>query len=195
MSAPVLLAAYAVASARLNGAATAAVQVVVSNRFRPGFADAVGSLRQFGLCVVEAGGTFDEVVARAWTAVLGAFKHGYYDTAAQQELLGRYQPVDCYLNDRRTDDRDLVPGPPPSAGDIRAALPSTSVRWGVKEDTYDGALYLHVEDGGIRFSLWGDTHRFPPSAIERCARDVESVVVEAAVVTQPAAGSALPAVR
>ncbi|MEV0133160.1 hypothetical protein AB0H83_32445 [Dactylosporangium sp. NPDC050688] len=57
----------------------------------------------------------------------------------------------------------------------------------MREDTYDGALYLHVEDDA-NYSLWGDTHRYTPDAIERCARDVETVLVEAALglVTAPA---------
>jgi hypothetical protein len=177
-SGPVLLAAYAVAVARLTGAATAVVQVAVSNRFRPGFADAVGSLRQFGLCVIDAGGPFDEVVARAWSAAIGAYKHGYYDTAAHQRLVaGREADLSCYLNDRRTPSEDQ--GPVPAAGEVRAALPRTSLGWGVHEETYDGSLYLHVEDDA-RFTLWGDTHRYPPDALLRCARDIE-----AAIVTEP----------
>lgn len=56
----------------------------------------------------------------------------------------------------------------------------------MREDTYDGSLYLHVEDD-VHYSLWGDTHRYTADAIERCARDVEAVLVEAALglVTAP----------
>ncbi|MEV4508604.1 condensation domain-containing protein [Dactylosporangium sp. NPDC049525] len=178
-SGPILLAAYAVATARLTGADTAVVQVLVSNRFRPGFAEAVGSLRQFGLCVIDATGPFDEVVARAWSAAIGANKHGYYDPAEHQDLVAGHD-LSCYLNDRRAETRDEDPGPVPAEDDVRAALAASTVRWGVREDTYDGALYLHVEDAAS-YSLWGDTHRYTPDAIERCARDVEAVVVGAAL--------------
>jgi hypothetical protein len=184
-SGPILLAAYAVATARLTGADTAVVQVIVSNRFRPGFAEAVGSLRQFGLCVIDVTGPFDEVVARAWSAAIGAYKHGYYDPVAHQEVVAGHD-LSCYLNDRRAETRDEDAGPVPAEDDVRAALAGTTVRWGVREDTYDGSLYLHVEDSAS-YSLWGDTHRYTPEAIERCARDVEAVVVEAALglVTAP----------
>ena len=185
-SGPVLLAAYAVATARLTGTATAVVQVIVSNRFRPGFAEAVGSLRQFGLCVIDVTGPFDAVVGRAWSAAIGAYKHGYYDPVAHQELTAGHD-LSCYLNDRRAEDRDEGTRPVPAEDDVRAALAATTVRWGVREDTYDGALYLHVEDDA-NYSLWGDTHRYTPDAIERCARDVETVLVEAALelLTAPA---------
>lgn len=184
-SGPILLAAYAVATARLTGSGTAVVQVIVSNRFRPGFAEAVGSLRQFGLCVIDVTGPFDEVLARAWSAAIGAYKHGYYDPLAHQELVAGHD-LSCYLNDRRAETRDEEPGPVPAEDDVRAALAGTTVRWGVREDTYDGALYLHVEDDRS-YSLWGDTHRYTPEAIEHCARDVEAVLVEAALglVTAP----------
>jgi hypothetical protein len=195
-SGPILLAAYAVALARLTDADAAAVQVVVSNRFRPGFAEAVGSLRQFGFCVIDVtDGTFDELVARAWSAAIGAYKHGYYDTAAHQELVARIgrdlaDDVDlsCYLNDRRRDTRDESAGPAPAPAEIVAARPRSTVRWGVREPTYDGTFYLHIEDvpGAIGYTLWGDTHRYSPAAIERCARDMETIIVEAALDPVPA---------
>jgi hypothetical protein len=163
----------------------------------------VGSLRQFGICVIETGGAaFDEVVARAWSAVLGAYKHGYYDTAAHQELIARYTrgladdvDLSCYLNDRRTETRDDGPAAPPTAEDIRAARPRTTVHWGGREDTYDGTFYLHVEDveDAIGYTLWGDTHRYPPARIERCARDLEATVIEAALsADQASVGAATP---
>ncbi|WP_433606980.1 condensation domain-containing protein [Dactylosporangium sp. CA-139114] len=178
-SGPILLAAYATALARATGIATAAVRIVVSNRFRPGFAEAVTSLRQFGLCVLGTDAPFDEVVARSWAAMLAAFKHGYFDGAAAGRDLEAWS---CYLNDRRRGTDDPA-GEPPTAGAIRAAQAEGSVRWGVREDTYDGTFYLHLEDepGRIAFSLWGDTHRYAPAVIERCARDVEAVVIEAAL--------------
>ncbi|MFG2041783.1 condensation domain-containing protein [Dactylosporangium sp. NPDC048998] len=201
-SGPILLAAYAVALARATGSGTAVVQVVVSNRFRPGFAEAVGNLRQFGICVIDcvldmAWGSFDEVVARAWGAAIGAYKHGYYDTAAHQELIARVgrdlaDDVDlsCYLNDRRKETRDEGTGPAPAEDEVRAALPLTTRHWGVKEDTYDGTFYLHVEDvpDAIGYTLWGDTHRFALATIEQCARDMETVVVEAALKRAEVAG-------
>lgn len=178
-SGPILLAAYATALARVTGHPAAAVQIVVSNRFRPGFAEAVTSLRQFGLCVLDTGVAFDEAVARSWAAMLAAFKHGYFDGAAAPRDLEAWS---CYLNDRRRG-ADDPGGEPPTAEAIRAAQAKSTVHLGVREETYDGTFYLHIEDepGRISYTLWGDTHRYTPEAIERCARDLEAIVIEAAL--------------
>ncbi|WP_433220094.1 condensation domain-containing protein [Dactylosporangium sp. CS-047395] len=177
-SGPILLAAYARALARATGAGSAVVQVVVSNRFRPGFADAVTSLRQFGLCVIDDDADFDAMAARAWGATLAAYKHGYFDPAGLSAI---GEPT-CVLNDRRRAVDDSG-GEVPAAAEIRAARADTSVRWGVREETYDATFYLHLEDepGRIMYTLWGDTHRFAPEAIERCARDLETAVIDAAL--------------
>src|SRR2546430_1911249 len=57
----VLLAAFVVALARVTGENPVLTQVLVSNRFRPGFAGSVSPVNQACLCVIDAGGvTFDE---------------------------------------------------------------------------------------------------------------------------------------
>jgi hypothetical protein len=140
----------------------------------------VTSLRQFGVCVIDVDGVpFDEVAARAWAATLGAYKHGYFDGAEHPEA--GIEPS-CFLNDRRRG-ADGPGGEPPTADAVRAALAAGSVRWGGREDTYDGTFYLHLEDepGRIVYTLWGDTHRYAPAVIERCARDLEAVVIDAAL--------------
>jgi len=69
----VLLGAYAVATARVLGRNPSLAQIVVNNRFRPGFADAVAQVSQHGICVVDvADTTFDEVVHRARKAAMSA---------------------------------------------------------------------------------------------------------------------------
>ena len=63
---PVLVAAFAVALAGITDSPTAAFQVMVSNRFRPGFADSVSPTSQGSLCVLDvAGASFDDVVQQA----------------------------------------------------------------------------------------------------------------------------------
>ncbi|MEU7869043.1 condensation domain-containing protein [Dactylosporangium sp. NPDC049140] len=178
-SGPILLAGYAVALARVTGSPTAVVQIVVNNRFRPGFGEAVTSLRQFGLCAIDVGMPFDEIAARAWAATLGAYKHGYFDgTAATRDL----EAWSCYLNDRRRG-TDETGGEAPTPEAIRAARAAGNLHWGGREDTYDGTFYLHVEDepGRIVYTMWGDTHRYTPAAIEQCARDLETAVIDAAL--------------
>jgi hypothetical protein len=204
-TAHVLLAAYAVATARITGRNPSVAQVIVSNRFRPDFASAVSQLSQPGLCVIDAANsTFDEVVARAWKAATGAYLHGYYDTVRHREMLDRVarergEKLDlaCFVNDRRNQ-----PGPQPgdrlpTEEDLRAALPRTTLRWDRKLPTYDGTFYLQVDSGpdanvpgritsteqalpAVYFAIWADTHVLSPADIEAYARELETVIVEAA---------------
>jgi len=123
----VLLAAYAVAIARVTRRTPSVAQMVVSNRFRPGFADAVTQLSQTGICVIDvADCVFDDVVARAWKASAGASLHGYYDGDAHHQLLSdiarrRGEEIDlsCFVNDRRIVAPDE---PPPTEDELRGNL-------------------------------------------------------------------------
>ena len=190
----VLLAAYAVAMARVTGRSPSVAQVLVSNRFRAGCAECAGHLTQPSICVLDvADCRFDEVVARAWKEATTAYLHGYYDTLAHQELLDavareRGGPVDisCFVNDRRGQESMSTPGtgaPPPTPAAVRAALPRTTVRWDRALDTYDGTFYLQVDQGpdAVDLAIWADTQRLAPQDIERCARELESAAVEAAL--------------
>ncbi|GAA1814215.1 hypothetical protein GCM10009682_39060 [Luedemannella flava] len=183
----VLLAAAAVALAAVTGVRPSVLQVLVGNRFRPGLAEAVSNVRQFGLCVIDVTGPFDEVVGRARAAAMSAYKHGYYDTVAHLELLDRIGEergaeidISCYVNDRRGPDREET-GPAPTATDVCAALARTRWRWGVREDTYDGTFYLHFEDvpDAVELAIFADTGFLAPERIEACARAMEAVVVTA----------------
>jgi Condensation domain len=106
---PVLLAAFAIALARVTGINPVVVQTAISNRFRPGLADSVSPLTLSSLCVLDvADCTFDEVVAQAGRASLRAARNAYYDPVACDELIaqvGRERgvpiDVDCHFNDRR----------------------------------------------------------------------------------------------
>lgn len=201
----VLLASYAVALARVTGRSPSVAQLIVNNRFRPGFADAVAQLCQTGFCVIDVADCgFDEVVQRAWKAAGGALLHGYYNPIEHHALMAelaarRGAPVDisCFVNDRRNH-------PGPAAGEplvtperLRAARELTRIRWDRALPTYDGTFYLHVDSapdvnvpGRIRpdesgvpavyFTIWADTHALSPAAIEDCARGLEAAAVEAA---------------
>ncbi len=198
----VLLAAYAVAIARVTRRTPSVAQLVVSNRFRPGFADAVTQLSQTGICVIDvADCVFDDVVARAWKASAGASLHGYYDGDAHQQLLddiarrrGEKIDLSCFVNDRRIVAPDE---PPPTEDELRAALPRTRLRWDRKQPIFDGSLFLQVDSApdvnvpgrlvpeeqqqpAVYFAIWADTHALAPRDIEACARELEAVTVEAA---------------
>lgn len=215
----VLLAAFSVATARVLGRTPNAVQIVVSNRFRPGLADAATQLSEHGLCVVDAAdATFDEVVRRAFRAANGASKYGYYDTVALDELLERTEAVsgrpldlDWHLNDRRgmfgTEEADAKLAGVDLVAAIREALPYTRLLWHRKQPTADGTLFLHVDDRRPEEVLdhvaapvpwpaaypqvWADTHHFAPEDVMALVRELEAVVVEAAL--EPAARTGVEA--
>ncbi|MFG2044252.1 condensation domain-containing protein [Dactylosporangium sp. NPDC048998] len=186
-----LLAAYAVALARVTGIRPVVAQVLVSNRFRPDCADAVCHLTQPGLVVVDPGPgaapvPFDELVARVWKSATAAYLHGYYDPAEHRAMLdglaaerGATIDLSCFVNDRRG---PSAPGPAPDGAQARAALPRTTVRWERELPTYDGRLYLQVDaaEDAVQLGIWADTHAIAPAAVERFARELEAVAVTAA---------------
>jgi hypothetical protein len=209
----VLLAAYAVAVGRVFGRDPAVAQIVVSNRFRPGFADLASQLSQHGICVVDvAGASFEEVVARAEKSVTGASFAGYYDPAECEALLaraaetrGRPLEIEWHLNDRRDkagagERADSAP----TAQDVSRVLPLSRWYWGRKVPVFDGALFLQVDSEplisdrrvpgesppAVHMEVWTDTRAFAPAQIEAFACEMEAVVVAAALDAGNARGEA-----
>ncbi|MFF5232572.1 condensation domain-containing protein [Dactylosporangium sp. NPDC000521] len=189
----VLLAAYGVALSRVTGRTPSVAQVLVSNRFRPGFADAVCHLTQPGICVIEPGGDLDSVALRVWRSATSAYLHGYFDPAEHRAMLDRLATargetvdISCFVNDRRGP-AGAVPAVAPTAERIRAALPRTTLRWDRRLPTYDGTLYLQVdaEQDAIGLAIWADTHRLSPAQVEACARGIEAAAVGAALNPPP----------
>jgi hypothetical protein len=206
----VLLAAYAVALAKVTGIQPSVAQTVVSNRFRPGFGDLVGQLSQPGLCVVDvADCVFDEVVGRAWKSVTAGALHGYYHPGSQQALLDRLsaergEPIDigCFVNDRRRN-AEPEPGEPlPTAEQLRAALARTTVQWDRKQAVFDATVFLQVDSGpdlnaprnapgragtsesdgpAVFLAVWADTRYLPPPQVEEFVRAMEGILVQAAL--------------
>lgn len=209
----IVLAAYAVALARVTGQNPSVAQMLVGNRFRPGFAEAVAQLSQVGLGAVDvADCAFDEAVQRAFKAANGAFLHGYFDgrdLESMQERIrlerGEAVDVSFYVNDRR-DQAAPEPGEaPPTPEELRQALEFSRLRWDRREPVYVGSFYLHLdskpdynvpgrdnpEETGrpaVYVSLWGDTQVMAPADIEAFARGFEAVLVEAAFDGEVATG-------
>jgi hypothetical protein len=187
----VLLAAYAVAMARVTRRSPSVAQVLVNNRFRPGCAESVSQLTQSSLCSIDvADTTFDEVVRRAWKAATKAYLHGYYDTLAHHRLLSRINAergeeveISCFVNDRRGDRQPSSHDRLPTAAEVLAARSRTTLRWDRKLPTYDGLFYLHIDPApdAIAFAIWADTHRLSPAQTMEVARELEAVTVEAAL--------------
>jgi hypothetical protein len=210
----VLLAAYATAAARVFGRDPGVAQIVVNNRFRPGFADLVSQISQHGICVVDtADASFDEVVERAHKAVTSASFCGYYDPAecapVLQDAERRGLDLSWHLNDRRV---AAEPGAGPAfddagdadgadagddAGDagLKRLLGRSKFWWDRRVPVFDGALFLQVDSEPMYFErrvlvedvpavhleVWTDTHRFALPQVEAFVREMEAVVVEAAL--------------
>lgn len=188
-SGAVLLAAYAVMLARLSGRPRSVVRTLVSNRFRPGFRDAVTGLAQSALCVIDTAGAFDEVVARTFATQMSAGMYAYYDPRelwALIERIGRERGADfdllCYFNDRR---RSFAQSAARDSGidTLSATLSNSRLRWGKKSDDPDATCYLHVNPvpDVIDLTLRVDTLRIAPAGIVGCLRGIERLVVAEAL--------------
>jgi hypothetical protein len=194
---PVLLAAYAVALSPLTASQSVAVQLVVNNRFRPGFGDSVSTLAQSCPCLIEVGDTrFDEVVIRAWRAALMAYKHGYYDPVSKDEATrritaerGAAPALGVFFNDRRVRSRELADsaaadtatqGEPAS---LRAELTRSTLTWGERNDVPADKLFLYLNDttDTLCYELCADSNFMSPADMAALMRRIEAVLVDAVV--------------
>lgn len=189
-SGPILLAAYAVTMGRITGVSPSVIRTLVSNRFRPDFAESVSVLVQPGLCVVDvADCAFDEAVRRAWRAQLATGKHGYYDPRALWDLMERTEherggEVDlmCYFNDGRRGTATAPAETVPTEDEMWNALAETRFVWGVRSNVPDAKAYLDVNPvpDTVNFTLRIDTASVSVGEGLRIARGVEEVLLAAA---------------
>jgi len=187
---PVLLAGFAVALCRLTGTDVAATRLMVSNRFRPGFASSVSPLSQSRAAAIEvADSTFDEVVARAWRALTVSGRHSYFDPHQMTDLVARVGAergedlrVDVVFNDRRRIHLAATPDRMPTPSELAAARQHSVVRWERPLDNYDHTVFFHVNDVAAAFDyqLCADTHHISPGDMESMVRCVEDVFLAAA---------------
>jgi Condensation domain len=194
---PVLLAAFAVALSPLTSSQSIAVQLVVNNRFRPGFGGSVSTLAQSCPCLIEvADAPFEEVAVRAWRSALAAYKHAYYDPAGKYEVSRRIAAergadlaLGVFFNDLRVRSRELAdsvpgdaaaPAEPPS---LRAALTRSSLTWGERNDVPADKMFLYINDAPdtLCYELWADSHFVSPADMAALMRRIEAVLVGAAV--------------
>jgi hypothetical protein len=198
---PVLLAASAVALGRVAGISPVALLSIVNNRFRPGLADAVTQLAQRSPCLLAVEGqSFEQVLAQAQRASLRAGMYGYLDPDECDRMLERVArergvPIDLshYYNDRRapgSQEPNPVTAAQESVSLISGLLPRTTVRWGGELRAQDNKFFLHVNDSpdALDLLICADSHFLGPAGLERCAREIEAVLVRAATGT-PAAAS------
>jgi hypothetical protein len=196
---PVLLAAFAVAVARVTGINPVVPRVTASNRFRPRLAEAVAPIIQTCPCAVDvAGASFDEAVMRAYRASVGAYKNAYFVPARIRELVAsvsaeRGEPVDVAMvyNDRRMSmvtRANEVLGTPrevtalPEPGEITAALPLTTVAVDEMSDHPADLFTFHLMNSpdSVKALISFDTHYAAPGDVEAVLREMEAITVAAA---------------
>ena len=187
---PVLLASFAVGLARFTGVNPVLAMLMVSNRFRPGFAGSVSALIQITPYLIDvADTTLDGAVARASHSALNAYKNAYYNPYEQDEVIERVErergeeiDLSCFYNDRRQQDRGLS-GAPPSYDQIQEALPRSTFSWTGEINPPKRKLYFNVDDppGCIELMLSADRSYFSRDDLLALVREVESVAVSAAL--------------
>jgi hypothetical protein len=196
-----LLGVVAVGIARVGGINPVVAQMVVSNRFRPGFAEIVSNVAQAGLFVVDvADVSVDEAIARSRRASTNAYKYAYFDFSRWKDLVARVNQdrggvVDlrCYYNDRPSQRQAEDPAHAPGRDEIEAALPSTSaLRWS-DMPFFNEHLMVTIDDapGAIGLIVLADTAYFPRARMEALARELESLAI--AVAHEPDTPTGVPA--
>lgn len=187
---PVLLAAYAVAVARVTGVNPSLIRIVVSNRFRPGFTDSVNVFGAPSLCLIDVRDcTFDEAVVRAWHSQLNAAKNGYYDPRDMWALRDRIEKergveIDFgwYFNDGRRGTAQPVAETAPTEDEMWDALALSRLAWAVKTNTPDFKAYFDVnrELDTISYNLLVDTRIVSLHEQLAIVRAVEETLMAAA---------------
>ena len=186
---PVVLAAFAVALARVSGVNPVVPRLFVNNRFRPGFADAVSAIAQTCLCAVDvAGVTFDEAVRRSIRAVVPTYKNAYFKPVTIREVLARVgdetggtPDVGFLLNDRR--ETQTVTGPLASPREISAALPHSALRQVYKDRGALDQCHITVveSDGSLGLTGYFDTGYMARDTMTEVLRTVEEILVAAGI--------------
>ena len=114
--------------------------------------------------------------------------------------------VSCFVNDRRKDAEPEPGAPLPTDDELRAALARTTLRWDRRQSVFDAGLFLQVDSGpdlnapprplsdertseqseqeqepAVFLAVWADTSYLPPPQVERFARAMEEITVQAAL--------------
>lgn len=187
---PILLGLFAIAVGRLRQQNQFVALLAVSNRFRAGLAQSVSVVAQVSPCLFEvADVSLAEALTRARRASMSAYKYGYYDPVARQRLIqqitadrGARPDLSCFFSDRRADRGAVAAEAAPTAADLIAALPATTLRWPPLEEEIPEKLYLTVADAedAIALELHTDSRYFSRAEAEELVRSMESIAIEAA---------------
>jgi hypothetical protein len=185
----ILLGVYAIAVTRVTGNNPFVTLLAVSNRFRPGFATSVSVVAQVSPCLIDLSDiTVDEAIGRARRAAVSAYKYGFYDPPQRIALIeqvaadrGRKVDLSSFFSDRRTD-RDMEPGPTPTAEQVSQAVAHSHYRWVPEAEEIPEKLYLSVDNDAdsVIFQLSADTRYVPPDQLIALAHSIEATAIEAA---------------
>ncbi|HEY0448790.1 condensation domain-containing protein [Actinophytocola sp.] len=200
---PALLASFVVGVGRVAGVNPVVTIVLVSNRFRPGYADSVSALIKVSPFVLDVADlTMGDAVARAASRALNTYKNAYYDAYEQDEVVRRVErergeelDLSCYYNDRRQRDRVHAGVAPPTADEIRAALADSELSWKQEADVPKAKLYLQLDDppGAVELVLSADGRYFSRADLATLARTIEEAAVQAAIEPETPTGLVRPA--
>jgi hypothetical protein len=206
---PTLAASFLVGVGRVAGVNPLLTMMMVSNRFRPGYADSVSALIKIVPFVLDVADlSMGEAVARAAGSALNAYRNAYYDAYEQDEVVGRVErdrgeefDLSCYYNDRRRHPRVHDGVVAPTAAQIRAALADGELSWTQDAHVSGAKLHLCVEDppGAIELVLSGDERYFSRTDLATLARAIEEAAVQVATdprtptgITHSVAADAVP---
>ncbi len=189
----VTLAVIATAIGRATGVRPLTVKVMVNNRFRPGYADAIAPIAQNSVVTIDvAETTIDEVVTRARSGSLTAGMRAYYDPDDLAEVSARLDAergysakVTCRLNDQRAmvmraeADASLGEVTPEQ---VKQRLAETSLTWLGRRDNMAEQANILIENrpGVLSLHMMWDRWCLSDGQVEELLRAVEEVAVEAA---------------
>ncbi|HEU5331549.1 MAG TPA: condensation domain-containing protein, partial [Actinocrinis sp.] len=187
----IVLAAVCAVVARRAGYAELVFPLISNNRFERHLAHYVGTLAMGSIATVEiAGQSFDELVGRAWTAVLEAGRHAKYDGArrsAADELIEHARGLrfnyDPFFNSLVPESRSG-----PAAGvalgpeEIDGALARSELTWRpMPSEATPIRFSLYQIDERMRLDAWSaDTGLVPRAELESVLLAVERLLVAAA---------------
>lgn len=191
-SSTVLLTAVAGVIAAWSGNDVCGIYTMVNNRSADEYREAVSKLNQLGLLVIELGDKpgFAEALPRVWHAAVEAYRHAYYDPmtmARAHEDAGLPYATGvnkhCYFNDIRLAPDAEPTGRADDAATVRAAVSRSTFTVAEGLDVFTWRMRVEIVDatGGMGLAVTGDTAYLPPAVAERFLRDVERLLVDAAL--------------
>jgi hypothetical protein len=189
----VLLAIIAAAVGRAMEMDSVTARVVLNNRFRPGFAEAIAQLTQNSVITLGlADQTVDELVAQTRRALLIAGMHSYYDPDDLVALMRRLDAERGYearislrINDRRVSTRQATEAARTAEvtqAEIERRMPETFLSWDGTIDYLHEQAFITIEDrpDTVFLQLIFDMTAFTSEQVEALCYGIEQIAVSAA---------------